>query len=54
MAIFGEMLLSGNFRSWSRTETRVGEEGKASSAGFRGIRIRLGDPVGLSGRIWGE
>lgn len=33
---------------------RVGEEGKPSSAGFRGMRIRLGDPEGLCGRIWGE
>jgi len=54
MAIFGELLLSGSFRSWSKTETRVGEEGgKASSVGFRGMRIRPGDPVGLSGRVWG-
>lgn len=51
---FGELCRSGRFRSGSRTETRVGEEGKPSSDGFRGIRIRLGDPEGLCGRIWGE
>jgi hypothetical protein len=50
----GELLPSGIFRSWSRTETRVGEEGNPSSTGFRGMRIRLGDPEGLCGRIWGE
>ncbi len=54
MARFGEVLRSGSFRSWSMTETRVGEEGKASSAGLRGMRMRLGEPVGLCGRIWGE
>lgn len=51
---FGELLLSDSLRSGSRTEIRVGEEGKVSSIGLRGMRIRLGDPEGLCGRIWGE
>lgn len=50
---FGELFLSDNFLSGSRIEMRVGEVGKASSTGFRGMRIRLGDP-GLEGRMWGE
>lgn len=51
---FGALLLSVSFRSVSRTETRVGDEGNDSSAGFRGTRTRLGDPDGLWGRNWGE
>jgi hypothetical protein len=47
---FGELLLSVDLLSGSRTETRVGEEGKTSSTGFRGMRIRPGDPEGLCGR----
>lgn len=54
MAILGELPPSDTFRSWSKTETRVGEEGYVSSTGFRGRRIRLGEPKGLCGRIWGE
>ncbi len=48
----GELFLSDSFLSESWTDTRVGEEGKASSMGFRGTRIRLGegDPDGLWGR----
>jgi len=41
-------------RSWSRTEIRVGDEGKASSTGFRGRRMRLGELTGLWGRSLGE
>ena len=53
--IMGELLRLSPCRcSGSRTDVRTGEMGgKASSAGFRGIRIRLGDPEGLPGRRWG-
>jgi len=44
---FGALLLSDNFRSVSWIETRVGDEGNPSSTGFRGTRMRLGDPEGL-------
>lgn len=52
----GELLrLSPCLRSGSSTDVRTGEiGGKASSAGFRGIRTRLGDPEGLVWRRWGE
>lgn len=51
----GELLLSLCRRSGSKTDDRTGEGGgKASSAGFRGVRTRLGEPDGLAGRIWGE
>lgn len=33
---------------------RVGRPGKTSSAGFRGIRTLLGDPIGLAGRWMGD
>lgn len=51
----GEMLLSIGCRSWFRTVVLTGEAaGKASSAGLRGVRTRLGDPIGLAGRNCGE
>jgi len=46
-ARFGALLRSDNFRSVSCTKTLVSEDGKASSTGFRGVRMRLGDPEGL-------
>lgn len=46
-ARFGALLLSDSFLSTSWTETRVGDEGNASSTGFRGTLTRLGDPTGL-------
>lgn len=54
--IMGEVLrFSPCLCSGSRTEVRMGEMGgKASSAGFRGIRTLLGDPEGLPGRCWGR
>lgn len=53
--MMGEVLRRSCICSGSRTEVRTGEiGGKASSAGFRGIRTLLGDPEGLPGRCWGE
>lgn len=47
----GELLRSRlPLRSGSMTELRTGDEGKASSTGFRGVRTRLGEPDGLPGR----
>lgn len=48
----GELLrLSPCLRSGSRIEVLIGDVGgKASSAGFRGMRTRLGEPEGLAGR----
>jgi len=46
----GELLLSRWARSGSRTEDLTGDGGgKVSSTGLRGIRILLGDPLGLCG-----
>lgn len=50
----GALLRSDSFRSGSWTDTRVGDEGKASSTAFRGARIRFGDPEGLCVRSCGE
>lgn len=47
---FGELFRSVTLRSWSKTETRVGDIGKASSAGFLATRTccgRMGDREGL-------
>lgn len=42
-------------RSPSSTDDRTGEvSGKPSSAGFRGVRTRLGEADGLAGRSCGE
>jgi len=51
----GELFLSDSLRSGSWTDTRVGEDGNASSTAFLGVRtrLRLGDPDGLWARIWG-
>lgn len=35
-------------------DPRYARPGKTSSTGFRGVRIRLGDPRGLAGRARGE
>ncbi len=49
----GELFLSASF-SWSWTDTRVEEVGKASSTGFRGRRIRLGGEIPMgSGAVAG-
>jgi hypothetical protein len=46
----GEVLLSEGCLSWSRTDVRTGDvRGNPSSAGFLGVRERLGDE-GLAGR----
>jgi hypothetical protein len=50
---FGELFLSDSLRSGSRTDTLVGDVGNASSTGFLGARIRLGEPEGLCGRACG-
>ena len=51
----GELFLSGNCLSCSRTEDRTGEVGgKTSSAGFLLGLCLLGDPEGLAGRSSGD
>lgn len=49
-ARLGELLRSQRRRSGSRTDMRVGEDGKDSSTNLRGMRMRLGE-LGLCGRM---
>ena len=54
MPRIGELLRSPCLLSASSTEVRIGESGgKLSSAGFRGVRVLLGDLDGLEGRTSG-